>query len=189
MDLDSIVVQDFKDLFFRDFPYLVIWDATKTYNTDKEVYYSTNELFYKCLNDGVTSLPTVTTDWDKITDDIYNYVLDADIEKAFTEAQVNFNQSLFGSDANIQLAYLYLTAHFLVVDLRRSSQGVNSKGDYSASSQSVGSVSESLHIPDKMANNPIFQLYTTTGYGMKYLNLVLPRLVGNVGVIRGNTVA
>ena len=147
-------------------------------------------LFYDCLNDSVTSIPTDTTDWERVTtDDIYNYVLDADITKAFSEAQVNFNQSLFSSDAQIQLAYLYLTAHFLVVDIRHSSQGVNSKGDFITSSQSVGNVSESLSIPDKIANNPIFQLYTTTGYGMKYLNLVLPRITGRVGVVRGTTVA
>lgn len=187
MDLTTITIQQFKDLFFRDFPYLPVWDNTSTYNTDNKVYYSVNTLFYKALNDGVTTVPTDTNDWIQYTDSVNNYVLDADIQKAYDEAMINFNQALFSTDAEITLAFLYLAAHFLVIDLRRSSQGINSKGDYSAQSQSVGNVSESLYIPDKLANNPVLQLYTTTSYGMKYLNLVAPRLVGRVGVVQSNT--
>ena len=187
MDLSTITVEDFKDLFFRDFPYLNNWDNTATYNIDDEVYYTVTELFYKCLNNGVTSVPTDITDWEQKSDNILNYVLDKDIEHAFNEAQVNFNQSLFGTDDEITLVYLYLSAHFLVIDLRRSSQGVNSKGDFVAQSQSVGNVSESLKVPDVFANNPVFQLYTTTGYGLKYLNLAAPRLVGNIKTVEDRT--
>lgn len=187
MDLTTITVDDFKNNFFRDFPYLNIWNSVSTYNTDNEVYYSTTDLFYKCLNDSVTSVPTTSADWERITDSIYNYVLNSGITKAFSEAQINFNQSLFANDAQITLAYLYLTAHFLVLDLRRSSQGINSMGEYTVQSQSVGSVNESLYIPDKIANNPLLQLYTKTGYGMKYLNLIMPRLVGNVRYVVGAT--
>jgi len=46
--------------------------------------------------------------------DADKYVQDADIQKAFGEAQASFNQGLYGSDAFITQAYLYLTAHYLV---------------------------------------------------------------------------
>ena len=187
MDLTTITVQDFKTLFFRDFPYLPVWVSTKTYNTDDKVYYEVTSLFYTAKSDGVTSTPVTEADWDTATDDILNYVLDADITKALAEASINFNQSLFSTDEQITLAFLYLAAHFLAIDLQRSAQGVNSSGNYTAQAQSVGNVSETLYVPDKLANNPIYQLYTTTGYGMKYLNLVLPRLVGRVSVVAGDT--
>lgn len=187
MDLTTINYTDFKDMFFRDFPYLNIWAVSETYNTDDEVYYSVNGFFYRCLNDTVSTVPTDTNDWLKITDTVNNYILDADIQKAFIEARMNFNQSLFASDTEIQLAYLYLTAMYLVVDLRNSSQGINSKGLYNAQSQSVGNVSESLHIPDAIVKNPAYHIYTTNGYGMKYLSFVLPKLVGNVGTVTGGT--
>lgn len=187
MDLTTITAQDFKDLFYRDFPYLNIWNVLSTYNTGALVYYAVNALFYTCLNNGVTSVPTTTADWSLTTDNTFNYVLDADIEKAFAEAMINFNQALFSTAAEIQLAFLYLSAHFLVTDIRRSSQGLNSRGDYIAQSQSVGNVSEALAIPDSINNNPQFSLYTTSGYGIKYLNLVMPRLVGHVGVVQGAT--
>lgn len=183
--IQTCTIQDFKDLFYRDFPYLNIWDSTKTYNTGDKVYYSVTSLFYQCLNNSVTSIPTETFDWSLIEDNLLNYVLDKDIEKAFDEAAINFNESLFSTEDEIKLAYLYVSAHFLVLDLRRSAQGINSKGDFVSESQSVGNVSESLSIPDKIANNPHFQLYTTTGYGMKYLNLVMPRLTGRVNVVKG----
>ena len=187
MDLNTITVQDFKDLFFRDFPYLNVWVTGVSYIIDDEVYYDVNELFYKCTQATSSELPTNASFWDSIADSVFNYVLDADIQKAFDETKINFNQALFSTDAEIQLAFLYVSAHFLVLDLRRSSQGINSTGDYTAQSQSVGNVSETKHIPEKILNNPIFQLYTTTSYGMKYLNLVMPRLIGRVNSVRGAT--
>lgn len=58
--LTEKTVQGFKDLFFRDFPYLPVWDNTETYNTGNEVYYETTKLFYRALNDGVTSTPDLS---------------------------------------------------------------------------------------------------------------------------------
>lgn len=44
------------------------WSDDETYNTDDIVLYLQDRKYYKCLNDGVTSLPTDVTDWDEITD-------------------------------------------------------------------------------------------------------------------------
>ena len=186
MDLSTITVQDFKDLFPRDFAYLPTW-VSGTYNTDDEVYYAVNGLFYRCINDGVTTVPTNVTDWVQYSDKTLNYVLDSDIEKAFSEAQITFNQSLFTSDANIQIGYLYLTAHYLVNDLKAASQGVSSQGSGVISSKSVGSVSTSYAIPEAWTKDPVLNFYTTSAYGLKYLNMVLPAMVGNVNIVAGAT--
>lgn len=108
------------------------------------------------------------------------YVFDADIEKAFKEAQASFNVSLFPSDEAIEIGYLYISAHYLVTDLRRSVQGLNSFSESQVSSRSVGSVSESYAIPQEFINDPRFAFFMTTGYGQKYITLILPLLVGNV---------
>lgn len=184
----SYTIQDFKDLFFRDFPYLPIWAVVnQPYNTDDEVYYEVTKLFYKALKDGVVSVPTDTNDWVKITDDINNYVLDADIEKAFQEANASFNESLYTSEEYKKQAYLYLTAHYLVLDLRNSQTGIQSTGVFSVNSRSVGSVSESYTIPERFIKNPILAYYTSSGYGLKYLNLTYPRIVGNVVAVSGKS--
>jgi hypothetical protein len=187
MNLDDITIQDFKNQFFRDFPYLNIWEATKTYNIGNVVYYSVTNLFYKCKTNGTISIPTTVLNWDLESDDIFNYVLDADITKAQAEAKMLFNMSLFGTDAEIILAFNYLTAHFLAIDIRRSSEGINSKGDYLTNSQSVGSVSESKSIPSSISDNPYLNIFITTGYGQKYIGLVMPRLIGRMSVVAGGT--
>lgn len=188
MDISTITVADFKSQFYRDFPYLPVWDNTETYNTNDIVYYETNGLFYKCLNDGVTSLPTVTTDWERnIDSSLYDYVQDADIEKSFIEATINYNTALFGTDEEITQSYLYLAAHYLVNDLNNAINGIDSSGNFPINSKSAGSVSVGYAIPEAYTKNPVFSYYTSTGYGLKYLSMVLPRLIGNVQSVEGQT--
>jgi hypothetical protein len=115
------------------------------------------------------------------------FVTDDDINKAFTEAQANFNVDLFSSDTTLKLCYLYLTAHYLVTDFQIAAQGLNSVGYNQVTSRSVGSVSESYAIPDWMLNNPVLSAYATTRYGQKYLSLIRPLLIGHVGIAQGYT--
>lgn len=188
MDLSTITVADFKSLFSRDFPYLPVWQASPTfYNTGAIVYYATNQLFYKAKSNGVTSVPTTTADWDLYADDVNNYVSDTDIQRAFMEAEIVFNQALFGTDAQIKLGYLYVTAHYLVNDLRTALSGVGSTGEFAVESRSVGNVSESYSIPQAYLDSPIYAFYGKSGYGMKYLSMILPKLVGNVVGVCGAT--
>jgi hypothetical protein len=75
----------------------------------------------------------------------------------------------------------------LVLDLRASSQGVAGNFPWLANSKSVGSVSESVAIPDFISNNPMLAHYAKTYYGAKYISLVYPRLIGNVFSMEGRT--
>lgn len=188
VDLSTITVQDFKDQFPRDFPYLPEYDNAALYNIGGRVYYSTTLLFYDCTVNGTTGvLPTDTNNWDQVSDSIDNYVQDSDIERAFLEAQANFNQSLFSSDAQIIQGYLYLTAHYLVMDLRNALSGLDSASSFPVNSRSVGSVSESYTVPDVYQNNPTYSYFAQSGYGLKYLSLIYIRTVGNVNVVCGST--
>lgn len=190
MDLTTITVDDFKAQFPRDFLYLPVWDVAATYNAGDRVYYATDLLFYDALINGVTvtTPDSGTPDWSTFVDDsIENYVQDSDITRAFLEAQMNFNQSLFGSDAQIQLAYLYVTAHYLVMDLRNALAGIDSRADYAVASRSVGSASENYSIPDRFTKDPILSYFMNSGYGQKYLSFVMSRIVGNVVAVQGTT--
>lgn len=188
MDLNTITVDDFKELFYRDFPYLPNYDNAELYNSGDRVYYATTKLFYDCTINGTTGiLPTVTANWDVVSDDILNYVQDGDITRAFAEAKMNLNQALFSDDANIELGYLYLTAHYLVNDLRAALGGISGSALFPVNSRSVGSVSESYNIPQAYLDNPIYSFYTTSPYGLKFLAMVLPYMVGNVVSVRGWT--
>ena len=188
MDLTTITTAQFQAKFFRDFPYLPDYSATATYNANKTVYY--NGLFYTAIQNGLINIlpDSDATKWQLVAGlDPNDYVQTQDITNAFAEAQAVFNQSLFGSNANITLAYLYLTAHYLVNDLRTAAQGVDSTGAFPVSARSVGSMSESYQIPDSYKNNPQLAFFTSSGYGMKFLSLLLPNLVGNVVAVFGGT--
>lgn len=114
-------------------------------------------------------------------------VMDADISKAFTEASVNFNTALFSTDDQIKMAFLYLAAHYLVSDLQNAVAGLNQNSPNIVASRSVGSVSESYAIPEAYLKDPTIAYLSKTGYGQKYLSLVLPALVGNVASVAGWT--
>jgi hypothetical protein len=42
-------------------------------------------------------------------------------------------------------------------------------------------------VPPKYRDNPNLAFYATSGYGLKFLSLTLPNLVGNIGTAFGGT--
>lgn len=114
-------------------------------------------------------------------------VTDADIIKAYGQTGVNFNQMLFSDQSTFNIGWFLLSAHYLVMDLRMSSQGIASKFSWGTQSKSVGSVSEAQAIPQRILDNPEFAYLVTTGYGAKFLNLILPQLSGQMFVVAGRT--
>lgn len=116
-----------------------------------------------------------------------NFVQDADITNAFTDAKAMLNQGLFGDDDTIRAAYLYLSAHCLCLIIRQSQEGIDSPGILPVQSRGVGSVNESYQIPDAYRDSPILAQYTQTSYGLKYLNMAQPAMVGNMAGVFGGT--
>lgn len=135
-------VQDFKDYFYRDFPY----------GTDQD-----------------TS------------------VLDQDIAKAYQMTNINFSQCLWGDQSSYTVGYLYLSAHYLVMNLRSSSQGINGQFAFLENSKAVGSVSQGFAIPQRVLDNPDWAVLMKTNYGAQYLQLVLPQLAGQAFNVFGRT--
>lgn len=114
-------------------------------------------------------------------------VLDSDITYAFTFVNMNINQNLFPNQGSYTLGYLLLSAHFLVTNLRASSQGMNGQFNFLQQSKGVGSVSESFGIPERILANPYFSMLTKTNYGAMFLQLILPQLSGQMFSVMGTT--
>lgn len=119
-------------------------------------------------------------------DDDLSGITTKDIEKAFAEAYFVYNPELF-TEAEQKIAFMYLAAHYLVIDLKNSSSGL--KGAFSGlmTNKSVGSVSVGYTMPSWIMNNPLYSLLAQTPYGVKFLSLVIARCVGNMGVVKGAT--
>jgi len=198
-DPSTVTVDQFKTRFYRDFPYLsaITYDPTVTYNTGDEVWYPTSNLFWSCLQDAQTNVtPGTNADvWVKCVDSLANYVQDQDITNAFAEAIMLFNQSLITgassaqSDANQLLAFIYLSAHFLCNDLKAAMNGISGGAGLPTQGRSVGSVSESYMIPDAYKDNPIYASYLNSSYGLKYLQMILPSMTGNMAAVWGGSQA
>ena len=107
-------------------------------------------------------------------------IVDGDISKAYQETNINFNQDFWADQTGYTTGYLYLSAHYLVTNIRASSQGIVGQYNFNESSKSVGSVSESFSIPQRILDNPEFSMLTKTNYGAKYLYFVLPQLSGQM---------
>lgn len=182
---DNLTVEDFKNQFPRFSPtYLtdVMYSIIKVYFKGDIVY--CDDLFYQCTKDNTTTDPSDETSWILYNDSVLNYTQDTDIEEAFEEAKVNFNEDLFSDEKTALKIFLFLVAHYLTVDFQNALGGT-SVGI--TTSKSVGSVSEGYTIPPWINDNPTLSMYATTGYGIKYCSLIKPFLVGNIMLFRGGT--
>jgi len=114
-------------------------------------------------------------------------VTDGDIQRAMLEGEFTTNLSFCDSQQMYTMWYLYAAAHFLVTDLRASTAGINGSYTWLTQSKSVGSVSESFAIPQKILDNPRYAMWTKTNYGAKLLHMMLPYLVAPIFTVFGRT--
>lgn len=112
-------------------------------------------------------------------------VNDADITKALNQQQNVINQSLFPTQNIYATGALLLSAHYLVTNLRASSQGIAGKYDWLTNSKSVSSVSSASSIPERLLENPEFSFLCGTNYGTQYLMIILPLLTGQMFSVYG----
>src|SRR5262245_56887839 len=132
-------------------------------------------------------------DRDFVFDTTTDAVRDVDITDALNDASSTFNDGLWASGTEIITAFLFLAAHNLVLNLQAAGglfavnlgRGVKSKGSGPISAKSVGSVSVNYALPESIVNDPQLSPYLRTEYGLRYLQMLTPRLVGNVVVVLG----
>ena len=116
-------------------------------------------------------------------------VMDSDISQGLLEASISINSCLFSSQLQYSQAYLNLAAHYMVMNLRASGTGCSGQAEWLVQSKSVGSISESFSIPQRILDNPLFAQFTKTTYGTKYLMMIYPLLSGQIFVVPGGTLA
>lgn len=114
-------------------------------------------------------------------------VTDADITRAMFEGEVTANVDLAPDQATYTMWYLYAAAHFLVMDLRASSQGLEGQYQWTTQSKSVGSVSESFAIPQYIIDNPLLNMWTKSNYGAKLMMMMMPYFIAPIFSVCGRT--
>lgn len=114
-------------------------------------------------------------------------VMDSDITRALGVAAFNFNSALYSSQTEYTLGFLLLTAHYLVTNLRNSSQGIAGNYSFLEASKSVGPIAQSFSIPQRVLDDPQLAMLAKTTYGAEFLQLILPRLIGQIFSVCGGT--
>ena len=185
--LENVTVEQFKEYFYRDFPFLPYYDEDKTYWLNDIVFNDDDQNFYQSLIDDNTNAIDDTESWKKVKGNKYDYVADEDIIKAMTQA-IQVGNERFGETCTEKVnIYLHLIAFYLVMDLKNAATGVNSSFSGTVQSKSVGDVSESYAIPQWVNDNPMYSIFTQNGYGLKYLSLIAPYLAITIMFSPGRT--
>ena len=109
-----------------------------------------------------------------------NNVTDVDIQNGINLAQFNVNQALFPTQAQFSTAFLYLAAHYMIETILAGSEGVDSQYNWLTQAKSVADISESFVIPERIKKDPMLASFGRTRYGMIYLSIICPQLVGNI---------
>lgn len=120
--------------------------------------------------------------------DIDTSVTDNDINIAFGVANININASLFSNQGSYNVGYYLLSAHYLVMNLRQSSQGINGQFAFLEQSKGVGGINSSFVIPQRVLDNPNWSMLAKTNYGAQYLQILLSQLSGQMYTVPGSGV-
>ena len=114
-------------------------------------------------------------------------VSDAEIARAMAEAGMNYNEAILTECESKKIIFAYLTAYYLVVDINNANtQGTSNNGGLLTYRQ-VRNVAESFKVPKWVEENPMFSQFAQNGYGLKYLTMIYPYLIGNIGIVGGAT--
>ncbi len=120
--------------------------------------------------------------------DIETSVTDGDIAKSFVLVNMSpLNQGLFLDQSAFTTGYLLFSAHYLVTNLRASSQGINGQYAWLEQSKGVGGISASFMIPERVQKSPFWSQLYKTNYGAQLMQILLPQLSGAVFVTYGRT--
>lgn len=126
-------------------------------------------------------------------------VMDADVDRALNEALSVFNAALWTTEEK-PVAFRYAAAHFLVRNIQAAGglsgpgaaggpggggSGASNQGRGPIASKSVGAVSLNYQLPPGLAESAILSQFLTTDYGIRYLQMAAPRLIGGVSVVQG----
>lgn len=116
-----------------------------------------------------------------------NYVQPQDINNAITVARINFSAGMFDNNGISTTVFMYLSAFYLVENLKMSSKGISAQSNFSLTAIGVGGVSLAMQPPEVFLKNPTYNMFTRNAYGLQYLSFVYPYTIGGGTIVQGTT--
>lgn len=122
-------------------------------------------------------------------------VTDNDITRAISEAPPIFNQSLLDTLTDQTNAYLYLVAHLLWENIDMAGglsavsrgRGFQGDGEGVTVAKGVGQANVNYQPPPELriSQSPTLMRLWRSKFGMRYVMMISPRLIGNMAVVPG----
>ena len=119
-------------------------------------------------------------------------VRDRDITRALNEAAPLFKSTCWKDDNQKAIAYQYLAAHVLALNVQAAGglslgagRGIQSQGGGLVMSKSVGPASLTYTFSESVMKSRVYAPFLRTHYGQRYLSMLLPRLGSNVVTVDG----
>lgn len=114
-------------------------------------------------------------------------VMGIDITNAMQDAANTINPSICPNQQFYTVAFLLLAAHFLVMSLRASSQGITGQFNFVQGGKGAGPANESFVVPAEMQSNAVMNILSKTHYGVKYYFYIKPYLTAPIFSVCGQT--
>lgn len=126
--------------------------------------------------------------------DGFDAVMDSDITRALEEAPPLFNQALLSTTTDQTNAFYYLAAHLLVMNVQGAGglsavargRGVRNVGEGVQVSKGIGQANVTYQVPPpRVAESTTLMWFFRTDFGQRYIQMIMPRLIGNFQVVAG----
>lgn len=115
-------------------------------------------------------------------------VTDTDILRAYQLTNSYANERLFKSQSSWSIGYMYLSAHYLTMNLQTSAKGLYATAAPGLiQSKNAGSVSTAYAIPEDYLKNPAYAQLNKTPFGQQYFQMIYPFLIGTMTTAIGHT--
>lgn len=163
--------------YFRFSPYK-IWEEETLYSENDNVLYLSPENYtwgiYKSLVDENDSLPTDKEKWELTSINPNSYVTDKDIETAMDQAETVCCEGKITSPKDYFIAFMYMTAHFLIIDWQMRNAGINAGGTSGILiGRTVGKMSTHYAVSPIIQKYPEYEIYFKTLEGQKAMSIIL----------------
>lgn len=114
-----------------------------------------------------------------------NQVNDIDVTNAMQTMAAFVNQALYQTQNSFTIGALNLAAHYLVMSLRASSQGIAGNYAWPNTGKGVETVNESFTIPEAILENPQLAMLCKTYYGANFVLGIYDQLRGQAIYVIG----
>ena len=167
------------------------WKKPIAYDVSEKVIYLNHKGYTRAIYVSLDELnyaePTKSNSWEKSQEEIGSYVLDNMIEEAMDEAETLVKPECAVNDKNYRIAFMYATAHCLVMDWKMKNQGVNAGGTAGILvGRTAGKMSAHYTISPLINQYPQYEWWFKTPFGEKMMMIILKRRIGYVLLAKGS---